>query len=93
MSSLVERLRVRSVRRPSYNDDDWDDDLEAPPPKAAGHAPANPPERLTRNDAVRALSDLLPLLLVAFFWFLDLIVLKDYFCLAERGIVPSLSGR
>ncbi|KAH7688333.1 DNA helicase protein [Dioscorea alata] len=48
MSSLVERLRVRSEKRPLYNDGESDDDFVAPPkPKPEDQKP----ERILREDA------------------------------------------
>ena len=54
MSSLVERLRVRSEKRPLYTLDESDDDL---PPRGGGgkgrdrHSDG-PTERIEREDAV-----------------------------------------
>ena len=50
MSSLVERLRVRSDRRPVYNLDDSDDDADLAPGKR-GNAP-EAFEKIDRSDAV-----------------------------------------
>jgi hypothetical protein len=52
MSSLVERLRVRSERRPLYTLDESDDDL--PPRGGKGKDRQNdaPAERIEREDAV-----------------------------------------
>jgi chromodomain-helicase-DNA-binding protein 4 len=55
MSSLVERLRVRSERRPLYTLDESDDDL--PPRGGAGKGKDRqddaPAERIEREDAVK----------------------------------------
>lgn len=53
MSSLVERLRVRSERRPLYTDDDSDDDLYAARGGSESKQEERPPERIVRDDAVR----------------------------------------
>ncbi|GAB2223116.1 hypothetical protein Droror1_Dr00017253 [Drosera rotundifolia] len=50
MSSLVERLRVRSDRRPIYSIDLSDDESEHGPGKAA--ASSQKPERIVRDDAI-----------------------------------------
>ena len=50
MSSLVERLRVRSERRPLYNLDISDDEADVGPGKSG--QPAEKPERIDREDAV-----------------------------------------
>ncbi|XP_057525140.1 CHD3-type chromatin-remodeling factor PICKLE-like isoform X2 [Amaranthus tricolor] len=49
MSSLVERLRVRSERRPLYNLDISDDEADVGPGKSG--QPAEKPERIDREDA------------------------------------------
>ena len=50
MSSLVERLRVRSERRPIYNLDESDDDADFVSGKAK--KPQEKIERFVRDDAV-----------------------------------------
>jgi chromodomain-helicase-DNA-binding protein 4 len=64
MSSLVERLRVRSERRPLYTLDESDDDL--PPRDGAGKGTNRlndvPVERIEREDAVWLIRALLLLL-------------------------------
>ena len=50
MSSLVERLRVRSDRKPIYNLDDSDDDADFLPRKPG--ATQEKFERIVRTDAV-----------------------------------------
>ena len=50
MSSLVERLRVRSDRRPIYNLDDSDEDADFLPGKPG--AAQSKLERIIRSDAV-----------------------------------------
>lgn len=50
MSSLVERLRVRSERRPIYNLDDSDDDADVVPGKSG--ASQEKFEKIVRSDAV-----------------------------------------
>ncbi|WVZ82247.1 hypothetical protein U9M48_029533 [Paspalum notatum var. saurae] len=60
MSSLVERLRVRSERRPLYTLDESDDDL--PPRGGAGKGKDRqndaPAERIEREDAVSPLTEM-----------------------------------
>ncbi|XP_010942119.1 CHD3-type chromatin-remodeling factor PICKLE [Elaeis guineensis] len=51
MSSLVERLRVRSERRPLYTDDDSDDDLYVARGGSESKQEERPPERIVRDDA------------------------------------------
>jgi hypothetical protein len=69
MSSLVERLRVRSEKRPLYTLDESDDDL--PPRDGAGKGkdPQNdvPVERIEREDAVWLIRALLHMLFVVNF--------------------------
>jgi len=50
MSSLVERLRVRSDRRPVYNIDESDDDADFLPGKPGTNQEKF--ERIVRSDAV-----------------------------------------
>jgi len=50
MSSLVERLRVRSDRRPIYNLDESDDDADFLPRKPG--TTEEKLERIVRSDAV-----------------------------------------
>jgi len=50
MSSLVERLRVRSDRRPIYNLDESDDDADLLPRKSG--TTQEKLERIVRSDAV-----------------------------------------
>lgn len=51
MSSLVERLRVRSERRPLYTDDDSDDDVYVARGGSESKQEEKPPERTVRDDA------------------------------------------
>ncbi|XP_008799628.2 CHD3-type chromatin-remodeling factor PICKLE-like [Phoenix dactylifera] len=51
MSSLVERLRVRSERRPLYTDDDSDDDLYVARGGSESKQEERPPEKIVRDDA------------------------------------------
>lgn len=52
MSSLVERLRVRSDRKPVYNIDDWDDGEELDLKKTGPSSDQQKIERIVRDDAV-----------------------------------------
>ena len=52
MSSLVERLRVRSDRRPVYNIDEWDDDADLDERKSGSAQPQQKIEKIVRADAV-----------------------------------------
>ncbi|XP_077222222.1 chromatin remodeling factor CHD3 (PICKLE) isoform X2 [Tasmannia lanceolata] len=56
MSSLVERLRIRSERKPLYNDDESDDDLYIV--RGNSGTAETKPERITRPDAVSPLNDI-----------------------------------
>ncbi|PSS11200.1 CHD3-type chromatin-remodeling factor PICKLE like [Actinidia chinensis var. chinensis] len=51
MSSLVERLRVRSDRRPVYNIDEWDDDADLDERKSGSAQPQQKIEKIVRADA------------------------------------------
>nr|CAD1825673.1 unnamed protein product [Ananas comosus var. bracteatus] len=51
MSSLVERLRVRSENKPRYNIDDSDDDLFVPLATSKRKQEEKPPEKIVRDDA------------------------------------------
>lgn len=61
MSSLVERLRVRSERRPRYALDESDDDLplRGGPGKGKDRHNDAPAERIEREDAVWLIGGLL----------------------------------
>lgn len=61
MSSLVERLRVRSEKRPLYNLDESDDDDFVVSKALKRKLEEKPAEKLKRVDAVRFFSLSLPL--------------------------------
>lgn len=52
MSSLVERLRVRSDRKPVYNIDDWDDGEDLDLKRPGSGLDQQKIERIVRDDAV-----------------------------------------
>ncbi|KAL2926136.1 CHD3-type chromatin-remodeling factor PICKLE [Bienertia sinuspersici] len=56
MSSLVERLRVRSERRPVYNIDVSDDEADFAQGKS--RVPSEKPERIVREDTVSPLNEI-----------------------------------
>ncbi|XP_072989353.1 CHD3-type chromatin-remodeling factor PICKLE isoform X2 [Typha latifolia] len=52
MSSLVERLRVRSEKKPRYDLDESDDDLYLPRGGSTSKQEEKPAERIVRDDAI-----------------------------------------
>ncbi|RWW31655.1 hypothetical protein GW17_00003715 [Ensete ventricosum] len=58
MSSLVERLRVRSEKRPLYNLDDSDDDDFVVGKGSKSKQEEKPAERIERDDAVSPLTEI-----------------------------------
>ncbi|KAI8569193.1 hypothetical protein RHMOL_Rhmol02G0259700 [Rhododendron molle] len=58
MSSLVERLRVRSDRKPVYNIDDWDDGEDLDLKRPGSGLDQQKIERIVRDDAACPLNDI-----------------------------------